>query len=71
MGDTARGSWGSRELGRHIEQEKREEQRKKDWLLASVAAEFGYKAHEKGWNIQKTIEELAIVFESTRRERKS
>lgn len=66
MGDTANGSWGSRELGAHIRQEQiakeRAERREEDWQLACVAAEFAFKSAEKGNNLEMTLSNLAKVF---------
>jgi hypothetical protein len=62
MGDTANGSWTSRELGAHIEQERKAKQREDDWILACTAAEFAFKMAEKGHNLEFTLIELAKVF---------
>jgi hypothetical protein len=67
MGDTANGSWGSRELGAHIRSEQiakeRAERREQDWILACVAAEFAFKSAERGNNLEMTLSELAKVWE--------
>jgi hypothetical protein len=62
MGDTANGSWGSRELGAHIRQTEREKRREEDWQLACVAAEFAFKSAEKGNNLEMTLSNLVKVF---------
>jgi hypothetical protein len=67
MGDTANGSWGSRELGAHIRQTERAERKNQDWILACTAAEFAFKMAEKGHNLEWTLIELAKVFEGQNR----
>lgn len=62
MGDTANGSWGSRELGAHIRDTERAKRRADDWTLACVAAEFAFKSAEKGNNLEMTLHLLAKVF---------
>jgi hypothetical protein len=39
-----------------------ENRSEEDWMIARTAAEFGFKGHEKGWNLEMTLSQLAMVF---------
>jgi hypothetical protein len=43
-------------------EEERTKRREEDWALALLAAEFGFKSHEKGRNLEMTLSTLADIF---------
>lgn len=39
--------------------------------LEKLAVEFGYKGCERGWNIQRTLQEYAVLIQTAKREEES
>jgi hypothetical protein len=64
MGDTANGSWTSREFAAHIRETEREQRKREDWTLACVAAEFAVKLHEKGMNLEYILGAMSEIFDT-------
>jgi hypothetical protein len=46
-----------------LEQE-RTKRREEDWVLARLAAEFGFKSREKGHNWERVLSHLAEIFDT-------
>ena len=63
MGDTANGTWSSRDLGRHVREEQDAKYREGQWALIENTARFAFSAAEHGENVEWTLSELRKVFD--------